>query len=203
VRRREAAVLFGCASVLLSYPEEGYAEDLGAVRGALGRLPGSRARARLAAACEALALRSLLEAQADYVDTFDLRRRSLHLTSYRYGEGRERGAALAEMAGTYRSLGLALAPGELPDFLPALLELAAVSPVGATLLAEHRSALEALSEDLGPSGPYAAALEGLLEVLRPRRRLGPLGRRRGARAGGDGARAAPAVGRGRACAAAT
>ena len=64
---------------------------------------------------------TVLEASATYVDAFDLRkRRSLYLTYYRYGDTRERGVALAILAGAYKTAGFILAPGELPDFLPAL-----------------------------------------------------------------------------------
>ena len=73
-----------------------------------------------------------MEAAAAYVDTFDLRRRrSLHLTYYRHGDTRERGMALTALVDAYRVAGFRVAPGELPDFLPALLELAAVTPAGA------------------------------------------------------------------------
>ena len=90
-----------------------------------------------------------MEAATSYVDTFDLhRRRTLHLTYYRHGDTRERGMALTALVDAYRVAGVRIVPGELPDFLPALLELAAVTPVGAALLAEHRAALETLRADL-------------------------------------------------------
>ena len=107
-----------------------------------------------------------------YVDAFDLRRRrSLYLTYYRHGDTRERGMALAALVGAYKSAGFVLAPGELPDFLPALLELAASHPDGQALLSEHRPALSALRAGLEEAGSaYAGAVAA---VDRRPRAVGP------------------------------
>ena len=118
MRRATAATVFGCASVLLSYPDpdpaQGFPDDLAAVAVALDRLPASSARTKLARAHAYLAGQSPLQAAAGYVETFDLRRRrSLHLTWYRHGDTRERGMALAALAATYRAAGARVAPGEL------------------------------------------------------------------------------------------
>jgi len=160
VRRCHARLAFGVAAVLLSYPDGDYAQDLEAVAGALERLPGGEVRDGLSATRGALAAMGLFEAQGRYVETFDLsRRRSLHLTYYRYGDTRERGLALAALGAAYRRAGVTLAPGELPDFLPALLELAAVSAVGQSVLSEHRGALAALQEALsGSDSPWGGAV---------------------------------------------
>jgi nitrate reductase delta subunit len=160
VRRSHARLAFGVGAVLLSYPDKGYPEDLEAVASALGQLPGGLVKEGLSTTRGALAGMGLFDAQARYVETFDLsRRRSLHLTYYRHGDTRERGLALAALAAAYRQAGVVLAPGELPDFLPALLELAAVSPVGQTVLCEHRGALAALQEALSEAGsPWTGAV---------------------------------------------
>ncbi|MGH9066761.1 MAG: nitrate reductase molybdenum cofactor assembly chaperone [Acidimicrobiales bacterium] len=176
MRRSQAQVVFGCASVLLSYPaEDGLADDLEAVGTALARLPRGPAREAMDAARAWLSTMSPMEAAAAYVETFDLRRRrSLYLTYYRHGDTRERGQALVALAGVYRIAGMALLGGELPDFLPALLELAAVSTDGQNVLHEHRPALESLREELdeagspwaGVVGAVASALGGLARVDR-------------------------------------
>jgi len=168
MRRAAAATVFGCASVLLSYPgADGFADDLAAVAEALGRLPKGPARDRLERATAWLARMSPMEAAASYVDTFDLRRRrTLHLTYYRHGDTRERGMALTALVDAYRAAGLAVTSGELPDFLPALLELAAVTPAGAAVLGEHRAALEALRADLEQTeSPYAAVVRAVVDAF--------------------------------------
>jgi nitrate reductase molybdenum cofactor assembly chaperone NarJ/NarW len=169
MRRRDAQLVFGCASVLLSYPEDHFTEDLGAVGDALGRLPAGRARSCLADTVGWLAARSPMETAASYVETFDLgRRRTLHLTYYRHGDTRERGLALAALAGAYRAAGLRLRSGELPDLLPAMLELAAVSATGMAVLAEHRGALESLRAELEDcDSPYAKVIVAVSDALGP------------------------------------
>lgn len=168
MKRSAGATVFGCASVLLSYPHEStFADDLAAVGRAVAGLPGSRAKAALDATANWLAAKTPLGAAAVYVETFDLRGgASLYLTYYRHGDTRERGMALAALAGAYRGAGFALATGELPDHLPALLELAAVDPCGAAVLAEHRPALDALRLALESSdSPYAAAVDAVTAAL--------------------------------------
>lgn len=167
MRRSVAATVFGCASVLLGYPDDAFADDLAAVGAALNRLPPTPPRTKLAHARSWLAGQTALEAAAGYVETFDLRkRRSLHLTWYRHGDTRERGMALAALADVYRGTGVRVTPGELPDFLPALLELAALDPAGAAVLGEHRAALDALAEELvKAASTYAEVVTAVTEAL--------------------------------------
>lgn len=169
MRSADARTVFGCASVLLSYPDDHFGDDLAAVRVALEKLPRNRARRGLGEVATRLADMTELEATAGYVDTFDLaRRRTLHLSYYRHGDTRERGLALAALSATYRDAGMPLRPGELPDLLPALLELAAVSAAGVAVLREHRSALETLRRELEDAqSPYAKVLAAIGDALGP------------------------------------
>ncbi|MGH3157675.1 MAG: nitrate reductase molybdenum cofactor assembly chaperone [Streptosporangiaceae bacterium] len=167
MRRANAAVVFGCASVLLSYPDEGFADDLTAVGRALGRLPQGPVRTRLADVAAWLAAKAPTAAAADYVETFDLRRGvCLYLTYYRHGDTRERGMALAALVDAYRAAGFRVGAGELPDCLPALLELAAVATAGAAVLGEHRMALDALRLALEKAdSPYAAVVAAVGDAV--------------------------------------
>ncbi len=163
MRRAAAATVFGCASVLLSYPDDTFEDDLATVARVVATLPRGSARTRLGEVAEWLGRLSPTEAATTYVDTFDLRRGvCLYLTYYRHGDTRERGMALVALIDSYRTAGFGIVPGELPDFLPALLELAAVRPAGAALLGEHRMALDALRHALERDGsPY----EGVVAVV--------------------------------------
>jgi len=167
VRSRGAELVFGCAAALLSYPDDTFAEDLEAVRTRLAAVGDRRARTQLAMACSRLGSAGPTAAAARYVDTFDLaRRRTLHLTYYRHGDTRERGAALAELADAYRAAGVRLRPGELPDFLPAMLELAAVHREGVALLGEFRAELDTLQHALERAeSPYATVVGAVTAVL--------------------------------------
>ncbi|MGH9291193.1 MAG: nitrate reductase molybdenum cofactor assembly chaperone [Acidimicrobiales bacterium] len=167
MRRPAAATVFGCASVLLSYPDGDLGDDLKAVAHGLATLPAGSARSRLESVAGWLGRLSPTAAATAYVDTFDLRRgTSLHLTYYRHGDTRERGMALTALIDTYRSAGFRIVPGELPDFLPALLELAATHPAGGTVLAEHRMALDALRLALDKAdSPYADVVAAVGDAL--------------------------------------
>ena len=71
---------------------------------------------------------------------------------------------LLRMKRLYAAAGFPLADGELPDYLPALLEFAAIAPPGRgdTLLVEHRLALELLRARLAQlDSPWACVLEVL------------------------------------------
>lgn len=118
-----------------------------------------------------------------YVETFDMRRRaSLHLTYYAYGDTRKRGMALLRFKHAYRQAGVQLGDGELPDYLPMVLEFAATVDAvrGERLLAEHVPVLELLRLSLQDSGSrYADVLASVLATLPPvstadRRRIAQL-----------------------------
>jgi nitrate reductase delta subunit len=106
---------------------------------------------------------------AEYVETFDLRRRaSLHLTYYAYGDTRKRGMALLRFKHAYRQAGIEIDDRELPDYLPMVLEFAATVDhlQGERLLAEHVPVLELLRLSLGDSGSeYASLMAAILTTL--------------------------------------
>ncbi len=108
-----------------------------------------------------------------YVATFDLRRRcALYLTYYRHGDTRNRGMAMLAFSTAYRAAGFEPTGADLPDYLPAVLEFAALHPAGETLLRRHRADLELLRAALHRSEtPYAALVDAACTRLgRPGRR---------------------------------
>ncbi len=67
--------------------------------------------------------------EENYVDLFDRGRvTSLHLFEHVHGDSRDRGPAMIDLAQTYEKAGLYLAPDELPDYLPAVLEFVSTQP---------------------------------------------------------------------------
>ncbi len=104
----------------------------------------------------------------DYVDTFDLRRRCcLYLTYYTHGDTRKRGMALLEFTHAYRTAGLTLAGGELPDHLGLVCEVAARAPdTGLALLRVNRAGIELLRTALSEANSsYVAVLDTIRAVL--------------------------------------
>jgi len=165
----DRAVAAMAASLLLRYPDEPALAALPAIRAALGELPwdlaeplGRVADHRSGADATALA--------AEYVDVFDLRRRTcLYLTYYTAGDTRARGQALVAFASAHRAAGFVVDGGELPDYLPAVLELAArAGEPGWVLLREHRVGLDLLAAALTDHGSvYRHAVETVRSLLPP------------------------------------
>jgi nitrate reductase delta subunit len=105
---------------------------------------------------------------AEYVETFDLRRRGcLFLTYYTFGDTRKRGSALARFTHTYRQAGLDPPAEELPDHLAVVCHFAAVAPgPGMELLVEHRAAIELLRLSLAEAGSaYVDVIDALRAVM--------------------------------------
>ena len=155
---------------LLAYPSAELCAALPELLTALRRekaLRGERV-AELVAFARQLAAADCYEAEARYVDTFDRgRATSLHLFEHVHGDSRERGPALADLQQTYERAGLVLAPGELPDYLPAVLEFASMQPVRTAreFLGETAHILNAIfSALLSRESPYASVIAAVLEL---------------------------------------
>jgi nitrate reductase molybdenum cofactor assembly chaperone NarJ/NarW len=165
----EQAVVLQAASICLQYPDELVRETFPLVQGAVEALPPGRPRERLTAFLEHAAATPSGSLAEHYVGVFDRRRRCcLYLTWWSDGETRRRGGALAALKQRYRAAGVEFASGELPDFLPAVLEYAATTDLvdGLALLLEHRAGLELLRLALLDAGtPYAAPVEAVCALL--------------------------------------
>jgi nitrate reductase delta subunit len=162
------AVAARAASLLLRYPDDEVLAALPTLRAALDGLPVPVAGPlRLIAGHRAMA--DPLRLAADYVDLFDFRRRCcLHLTYYTAGDTRRRGEALVLFAEAYKSVGLQTVGGELPDYLPAVLDLAAAADDGWRLLRENRVGLDLLAEALtAQKSVYRHAVEAVRAMLPP------------------------------------
>jgi nitrate reductase delta subunit len=159
------------ASVLLQYPTMALFDGLGQLAEAASTLP------RVSREPFGIFLGWLSSTSPDtvarhYVETFDLRRRcALYLTYYRYGDTRKRGMAMLAFKAAYRAAGFEPTGSELPDYLPLVLDFAALHPRGQKLLRAHRADLELLLRALrdAPS-PYAGVIEAVCTQLPALRR---------------------------------
>ncbi|WP_019544032.1 nitrate reductase molybdenum cofactor assembly chaperone [Streptomyces sulphureus] len=165
-----AAVVRQAAAVCLGYPGKRLRTELPLLRRSAAHAPGRPGR-RLRAFLEYAASAPRRELAEHYVSVFDLRNRSsLHLTWWTDGDTRRRGMSLVRFKEAYRAHGLEYAEdGELPDYLPAVLEFTARTR-DASLLTEHRAALELLRLSLTEQRtPYAALLDAVCATLPGRR----------------------------------
>jgi len=112
-------------AALLDYPDaeiQAHADELVAVIQSDTRLPEDQRR-EIADFALRLARTDLMEAQADYIETFD-RGRSLSLSLFEHvhGESRDRGQAMVDLLRVYEEAGFSISVRELPDYLPLFLE---------------------------------------------------------------------------------
>ena len=109
-----------------------------------------------------------LDAEAEYVQLFDRGRgTALHLFEHVHGDSRDRGPAMIDLGKTYEAAGLLLAPGELPDYLPAVLEFVSTQPPreAKAFLSEMAHILSAIFGALQKrESAYASVLGALLEL---------------------------------------
>lgn len=157
-------------AALLSYPDAPMRSHLPEMRD-IARSEGALSAARQAeldALIDTLASAEPLETEADYVELFDRSRHtSLHLFEHVHGDSRDRGPAMIDLAQTYEKAGLYLAPGELPDYLPAVLEFVSTQPLreARAFLGEMAHIFNALFSALQQrETPYASVLGALLEL---------------------------------------
>lgn len=155
---------------LLSYPDAELRAHLGEMQAALAqeRALGAARLAELDALVRSLATRDPLLVEADYVQLFDRgRSTSLHLFEHVHGDSRDRGPAMIDLAQTYEKAGLYLAEGELPDYLPVVLEFVSTQPAkeARAFLGEMTHILNAIFSALVKrESAYASVLGALLEI---------------------------------------
>jgi nitrate reductase delta subunit len=117
---------------------------------------------------ERLGASTALRVEAEYVELFDRgRRTALHLFEHVHGDSRDRGQAMVDLAQTYERTGLLQTPGELPDYLPVVLEFASTQPPSQAreFLRETANIVRAIfTALLERSSPYASVLAAVLDL---------------------------------------
>jgi nitrate reductase molybdenum cofactor assembly chaperone NarJ/NarW len=168
----QLTLVWQSVSLLLDYPDEDLLARIDLIRSASHALPaavGEPIRTFVAH----LGSTPLAKLQADYVETFDTRRRcNLFLTYFAHGDTRKRGMALLRFKQAYLRSGFELDDGELPDHLCVVLEFAATidRDLGRNLMLDHRAGLELLRLSLRDIGsPWAGLVDAVTSTLPPLR----------------------------------
>lgn len=161
-------------AALLSYPDALHRSVLAELSAVLKdeRAVSAPRQQEIAALIDRLQRTDALQAESDYVELFDRgRSTSLHLFEHVHGDSRERGPAMIDLGQTYEKAGLILAEGELPDYLPAVLEFVSTQPPSEAkaFLGEMSHIFNAIFGALQQQGSgfasgYASVLGALLEL---------------------------------------
>ena len=110
----------------------------------------------------------IMDLQEYWIGLFDRSKRlALHLYEHSYGESRDRGQAMVNLALTYRMNGFELAASEMPDYLPLFLEFLSVIPEvhARRYLTDALEIIEALRIRLEErDSTYAALLSALVAL---------------------------------------
>jgi nitrate reductase delta subunit len=155
------------ASLLLQYPTAAIFGGLDQLDAAAADVPSRPSRDAFARFLGWLRATPPTDVAQHYVETFDLRRRcALYLTYFRYGDTRKRGMSMLAFKTAYRTAGFTPTDDELPDYLPMVLDFAALSGRGESMLRAHRADLELLCRALDQAGtPYADVLHAVCAQL--------------------------------------
>jgi nitrate reductase delta subunit len=155
---------------LLRYPDtamRAVLSELGSALRAERALDAARLH-ELDVLIERLSSTTALRVETEYVELFDRgRRTALHLFEHVHGDSRDRGQAMVDLAQTYERTGLLQAPGELPDYLPVVLEFASTQPPSQAreFLRETANIVRAIfTALLERSSPYASVLAAVLDL---------------------------------------
>ena len=117
---------------------------------------------------ERLRRSDVMDLQEYWISLFDRSKRlALHLYEHSYGESRDRGQAMVNLALTYRMNGFELNAAEMPDYLPLFLEFLSVIPEvhAKRYLTDALEIIDALRIRLEErDSPYAALLTALVTL---------------------------------------
>ena len=161
----EERTLLKVVSLLLQYPEASLLDSLAGLEAAVSETWNPDSKALCSDFLNHLRNTPLLRLQETYSATFDLNpSTSLDLGYHRWGDGKERGGALARLVSLYSQAGYELIDGVLPDHLPLLLEFLSLCPeeMSREITNEYGGQVAILASRLVEDGsPYA----GLLRIV--------------------------------------
>lgn len=158
------------ASRALSYPEEESREDYLEIKEVLEEIEAeSHVKYQMRFAFEGIYELPVFERQKLYVSTFDLKRKhGLYLTGHEFGDSPKRGAALIRLQNIIKEAGYDHVEGELADYIPMLLELAAVAeatPDLERLMDRLSLAIYEIHIKMEAENPYTAIFDLLMTYV--------------------------------------
>jgi nitrate reductase delta subunit len=155
-------------SQLIQYPDEGFMKRLPDVQAVVEELPEAL-KEKIGGFISGIKSTSQIHLQETYTRAFYMSSKTtLNMAYHQWGNSDKRAVALAGLEQVYRQAGYERIGGELPDFLPLILEFLSIHPdaEGTEFFRQCLSGLEGLSARLREADPvYAALLDTLACIL--------------------------------------
>jgi nitrate reductase delta subunit len=161
----EKRYLLKLLSILLQYPDGEFVLSLEELKEVVEEIPHMEHRERCEHFLEYLSNNPLIRLQEEYTSTFDLNPATcLNLTYHKWGDSSERGNALVDFHHLYHQAGYESSTGELPDYLPLILEYLSLNRNGdrSAVLGQYCEEVEAVRSRLEEAGSFYA---GLLAIV--------------------------------------
>lgn len=156
-----SADAFRLLSVLLHYPDDDLLGCLDEIGATVRRLPAGETRTAVEDFLSYLGTHAPIRLQENYTAAFDMQpATTLNLTYHAFGDNEKRAQAMARLQRLYDQAGWERISGELPDYLPLLLEFLSIHPRPETAAPvwECLQAVTSLVAGLNKTAPAYAAL---------------------------------------------
>lgn len=116
-------------SVLLHYPDEELFNHLDEIASAADQSRPTEVKSAIQSFVNELKTLSLIQVQERYTAVFDIDpATTMNMTYHAHGDNEKRAAALAHLQHNYEQAGWERITGELPDYLPMMLEFLSICP---------------------------------------------------------------------------
>lgn len=159
-------------SALLQYPDHDLLGQIEMIENEIEDVPSKEMKKCMDDFLLYLKTHSPIHLQEDYTSAFDMNpSTTLNLTYHLYGDNEKRADMLARLQQRYQDAGYERTTGELPDYLPMMLEFLSVCPdtENTELIWECLGGLEDVVDRLQKAAPpYAALLQPLVPMVADR-----------------------------------
>ena len=155
-------------SVLLNYPDDDLLNGLDEIASIADRSPSAEIKSAIQAYIHYLQTHAPIHVHEKYTAVFDMNpATTLNVTYHAFGDNEKRAAALARLQRNYEQAGWERVTGELPDYLPMMLEFLSICPQPAYTAPVWRClrSLQPLVERLEKNEPiYAVLLQPIVNM---------------------------------------
>lgn len=127
--KQDLKTVFKVLSVLLHYPGKDYFRQISEVESILSDMPLDEFKISISEFITHIRTQSLIHLQETYTEAFDISpATSMNLTYHIWGDNEKRSGMLTRIQQVYQDFGYERITGELPDYLPLMLEFLSLCP---------------------------------------------------------------------------